>query len=920
MNPLDAFNSKYDMTLKSFNTFYVYLLVAVFNSLGQTLESATSSSYVPKYDEKKDFYRAIKHYENLSNYKIRLSDPALYCQSKLNLARIYLELGTYHLSIETLENLLAYLSRNDSVDYLAYAKAHKLLADNYDYLFLHQDFLLHIEEFYRYFQKHDTTQELYAALYHSYLGKYYNLKFDIQTAFEHTNKSLEIYHRNKHNADLIPVHLLYQNHCFTLRNYDISENIKLKYLDTFRVEINKKSHYSNIEKAKDIFGLTSFELDKVYNLLTNADAIQDDISRQSLINTVCVNYNRAISIFHEFGIFQHDLLPRFYDLQGWLHFANKDYNKVIQLLQKGLSSYTEIDFLNQGIVSNNYRVLNNVRFALLNYRELRKQGTNSTLERKYFQLLKRYEKLWENYLSDYNTLDIEFVSSMYNQSPYQYLFEYYSELYMTSGIERYIQQAHKYMEKAKYNSVLTKLSLSPRQKAQSDILNAQKNQIYLLLDQYYLAKLFNTKNKELLKKQMEDLIQKFNYSKFEFDVFGQQKIEHIKQIQEELGNHEAIVSYNTLDFNKIETYVMILTKKNVDIIKLEAPQISSMTDYREIITKIKELLMNNEVEAYKDMSYALYMNLFEPVNKKLPDGLRTIHILPSPSIENLPFDLLLTSKSHAKDYRKLPYLAHDYYFSYRLSSSINKLNNSKEHAFSSSIDAFTPIFSNTNQSVLDYVEKTSEILHNQYNAHQYEKTDANLENFKNSLMNTRVISFISHGSSNSRLSMKDKGVYLQDHFLSVDEVHHLEANTKFLMLTACQTGVGFSDNGEGSISLVRAFSSIGVQSILYAVWDIDEKPSMDILIVFMANLNLKMKKSEALTEAKKNYLKTCHPRYANPIFWAGLNIMGNNEAIDLSDVVKNKWSSFKLTYLLFVLSILAILFIIFTKKSFKHRF
>ena len=40
-----------------------------------------------------------------------------------------------------------------------------------------------------------------------------------------------------------------------------------------------------------------------------------------------------------------------------------------------------------------------------------------------------------------------------------------------------------------------------------------------------------------------------------------------------------------------------------------------------------------------------------------------------------------------------------------------------------------------------------------------------------------------------------------------------------------------------------------------------------------------MKKSEALQKSKLDFLNTSNPRNANPFYWAGLNVIGNNDNI-----------------------------------------
>jgi CHAT domain-containing protein len=148
-------------------------------------------------------------------------------------------------------------------------------------------------------------------------------------------------------------------------------------------------------------------------------------------------------------------------------------------------------------------------------------------------------------------------------------------------------------------------------------------------------------------------------------------------------------------------------------------------------------------------------------------------------------------------------------------------------------------------------------------------------------MSDKTVAVLSHGKADKDENEDQKGIYLSDGFLSLSDVYNYKANTEFLILGACETGVGHKENNEGSINLARAFTSIGVKSMLLSSWEIDEYSSMKIIKSFLEYLDKSDTKSAALQKAKLNYLATATPRTANPLYWAGLNITGNNESIPL---------------------------------------
>jgi CHAT domain-containing protein len=163
---------------------------------------------------------------------------------------------------------------------------------------------------------------------------------------------------------------------------------------------------------------------------------------------------------------------------------------------------------------------------------------------------------------------------------------------------------------------------------------------------------------------------------------------------------------------------------------------------------------------------------------------------------------------------------------------------------------------------------------------------ATKETFSKHLENDKIVALLSHGSASDDEIESNKGIYFSDGFLSMNEVYNLKSTCDFLLLGACESGVGYKSR-EGNINLARAFTAIGVKSMMLASWKIDEKSSAQIISSFLKYLDSGCTKSEALQKAKLDHLATASPRMANPLYWAGLNIIGNNETIELHQ--RNYW-------------------------------
>lgn len=85
------------------------------------------------------------------------------------------------------------------------------------------------------------------------------------------------------------------------------------------------------------------------------------------------------------------------------------------------------------------------------------------------------------------------------------------------------------------------------------------------------------------------------------------------------------------------------------------------------------------------------------------------------------------------------------------------------------------------------------------------------------------------------------------------------SNTDLMVLSACQTGLGDTQTGEGIQGLRRAFELAGVHTLICTLWKVDDLASAILMTAFYRNLLAnKMNKAEALAAAKK-YVKTLTP-------------------------------------------------------------
>jgi len=110
---------------------------------------------------------------------------------------------------------------------------------------------------------------------------------------------------------------------------------------------------------------------------------------------------------------------------------------------------------------------------------------------------------------------------------------------------------------------------------------------------------------------------------------------------------------------------------------------------------------------------------------------------------------------------------------------------------------------------------------------------------------------------------------IDDGLLQVREIRHLRLNADLVTLSACDTGVG-PVGEEGVADIENAFIEAGAQSVVSALWEVNDQATADLMIDFYRQLDRGESKAEALRQAQLDMLKSGRP----PSSWAGFELDG----------------------------------------------
>lgn len=125
-----------------------------------------------------------------------------------------------------------------------------------------------------------------------------------------------------------------------------------------------------------------------------------------------------------------------------------------------------------------------------------------------------------------------------------------------------------------------------------------------------------------------------------------------------------------------------------------------------------------------------------------------------------------------------------------------------------------------------------------------------------------------------------------DTTLTSSEISLSRTQAKLAVLSACNTGFGKLEKGEGVMSMARAFHLSGVPSVVMSLWKVPDRETKIIMQYFYDHLLEGDSKSLALKKAKLDYLEnTRDPVLRHPYYWAGFVINGNTESLDIRNNV-----------------------------------
>ena len=113
-----------------------------------------------------------------------------------------------------------------------------------------------------------------------------------------------------------------------------------------------------------------------------------------------------------------------------------------------------------------------------------------------------------------------------------------------------------------------------------------------------------------------------------------------------------------------------------------------------------------------------------------------------------------------------------------------------------------------------------------------------------------------------------------DGYVTIVEWFDYKLNSDLVYLSACESGLGDYQAGEGIIGLPYALTVAGNKDTVISLWKIDDEAAAKFASVFFRKLKEGKTEVQALNETKREFLSDPNPKFNSPSAWAAFLLYG----------------------------------------------
>ena len=338
-------------------------------------------------------------------------------------------------------------------------------------------------------------------------------------------------------------------------------------------------------------------------------------------------------------------------------------------------------------------------------------------------------------------------------------------------------------------------------------------------------------------------------------------------------------------------YLFAATKEKSGNLNLQIYPLDGKTkEIIDLVNNFRGRIIEKNLD-YKDTARALYGVLFKKAEAQLA-GKTNLTIVPDGELWNVPFTALIATNNRfliennvlnfAQSLTALRELQNIKPGGAKITGSLLAVGNPRldEKNISQIRSQYRGGLDDLPDAETEVLElqklygKTSKIL---------TKSDAREDVWKAEAGKYRILHLATHGLANSIKPLyshlflaTDSNKTKEDGLLEAWEVMNLRLNADLVVLSACETGQGRTNTGEGLIGLSWVFAVANVPRVVASQWQVDSLGAAELMVEFHRQMRVSPNDpvAKSLQTAMRNQLKKTNRRH--PFYWSGFISIGEN--------------------------------------------
>jgi len=390
-------------------------------------------------------------------------------------------------------------------------------------------------------------------------------------------------------------------------------------------------------------------------------------------------------------------------------------------------------------------------------------------------------------------------------------------------------------------------------------------------------------------------------------------LDAFQQAVKESGAEAALVYF----WGDSTLYKFVIGENKLSIVDQDLTP-SYILAFRSSFLEIGQAPLNN-FRTYTEQAHQLYQTLVQAPLSVLDDSPERLLIIPDGMLGYIPFELLLSESTKVSkvDYRKLPYALLSHQFNYSYSATLFAANVQHQPTNAAQYVGFAPTYQEEwlataredDGSMLEAFRETPieltgtldevEFAHGLFGGEAFLGEKATEHNFRHLKTPPMILHLAMHALVDNQQPLQSRLLFFpeqgsqteaSDGYLEAYEIYNMRLNARLAVLSACNTGYGKPQKGEGIMSLSHAFMYAGCSSILMSLWRAQDQPTSQIMKVFYQALKEGHSKDAALRMAKLAYLQEADPLKAHPLYWATFVSIGDPSPLPMNGYNHAFWA------------------------------